>query len=114
MRQVFHAIDPSLPAPNVRPLDDALDTYLMPQRIAAWVSGALGTFGLLLALVGVYGAMGLTVVASKVVAGVRTFDPVVMAAFPAMLVVTTAMAAFAPARRLVRGLWRRGYGRIER
>jgi ABC-type antimicrobial peptide transport system permease subunit len=55
VRPALRAVDPSLPLPLVRPLNDALDVYLLPQRLAAWVSGAMGVFGLLLALVGIYG-----------------------------------------------------------
>ena len=32
-----------------------MNVYLMPQRLAAWVSGAMGVFALLLAIVGIYG-----------------------------------------------------------
>jgi hypothetical protein len=55
VRQALRDIDPSLPLPVVRPLNEVLDVYLMPQRLAAWASGAMGAFGLLLALVGIYG-----------------------------------------------------------
>lgn len=55
VQKVVRDVDPSLPVSAVRPLNDALDVYLMPQRLAAWVSGAMSLFGLLLALVGVYG-----------------------------------------------------------
>jgi hypothetical protein len=55
LRQSVRAVDPSLPLPAVRPLNEALEIYLTPQRLAAWVSGAMGAFGLLLALVGIYG-----------------------------------------------------------
>ena len=55
VRQAVRAVDPSLPLPVVRPLNEALEIYLTPQRLAAWVSGAMGAFGLLLALVGIYG-----------------------------------------------------------
>lgn len=55
VRQAVRAVDPSLPLPVVRSLVDALDIYLVPQRLAAWVSGAMGVFGLLLAIVGIYG-----------------------------------------------------------
>jgi putative ABC transport system permease protein len=150
MRDAFRRVDPSLPPPDMRPLDDALETYLMPQRLAAWVSGSLGTFGLLLALVGIYGttaflvsrraremairmalgatdadvlrlllrsggrapaaglvigallAAALMVVASKAVAGARSFDPVVIATVPAILIVTATLATLAPARGLLR------------
>lgn len=55
VQETVRAVDPSLPLPAVRPLNDAMRIYLMPQRLAAWVSGAMGVFGLLLALVGIYG-----------------------------------------------------------
>ncbi|MEX2178326.1 MAG: ADOP family duplicated permease [Gemmatimonadaceae bacterium] len=55
VRLAVRDVDPSLPLPVVRPLNEALDIYLTPQRLAAWVSGAMGAFGLLLALVGIYG-----------------------------------------------------------
>lgn len=55
MRRTIRAVDPSLPLPMIRPLNQALETYLVPQRLAAWVSAAMGFFGLLLALVGIYG-----------------------------------------------------------
>jgi predicted permease len=55
VRQALRDTDPSLPLPVVRPLNEVLDVYFMPQRLAAWASGAMGAFGLLLALVGIYG-----------------------------------------------------------
>ena len=55
MRPTLRAIDPSLPLPAFRQLNDALAIQLLPQRLAAWVSGSMGMFGLLLALVGIYG-----------------------------------------------------------
>lgn len=55
VRRVVRDVDPSLPMPNVGSLNDALSVYFMPQRLAAWVSGAMGVFALLLAIVGIYG-----------------------------------------------------------
>jgi len=55
MRQAVREVDASLPLPVVRPLNEALEIYLLPQRLSALVSGAIGAFGLLLALVGIYG-----------------------------------------------------------
>lgn len=53
--RVLTALEPSLPSPTVSPLNDAMSIYLMPQRLASWMSGAMAIFGLLLASVGIYG-----------------------------------------------------------
>jgi predicted permease len=55
IRSAIRASSASLPVPDPRPLADALDLYLFPQRLAAWVAAAMGMFGLLLAGVGIYG-----------------------------------------------------------
>ena len=55
IRPAVRAANPGLVVPSVRPLDDAMSVFLLPQRLAAWVSAAMGTFGLLLAIVGIYG-----------------------------------------------------------
>jgi putative ABC transport system permease protein len=55
VRRVVRGVDPSVTLTSVRPLTEALAVYLIPQRLAAWVSGAMGVFGLLLAVVGIYG-----------------------------------------------------------
>jgi putative ABC transport system permease protein len=61
VQRVVREVDPSLPASLPRPVNDALSVYLLPQRVAATVSGAMGVFGLLLAVVGVYGLMAFLV-----------------------------------------------------
>jgi predicted permease len=45
----------SVPVPPLRPLADALEVLLLPQRLAAWVAAVMGVFGLVLAGVGIYG-----------------------------------------------------------
>jgi hypothetical protein len=35
----------SVPLPPLRPLADALEVYLLPQRLAAWVAAVMGIFG---------------------------------------------------------------------
>jgi predicted permease len=52
---MIHDLDPNLPVEPLAPLSQELALYLAPQRIAAWVSGALGLLALLLGAVGVYG-----------------------------------------------------------
>jgi hypothetical protein len=54
-RAAIRATSTSIPIPELRPLTDALDLYLLPQRLASWVAAIMGAFGLLLAGVGIYG-----------------------------------------------------------
>ncbi|HVS04071.1 MAG TPA: FtsX-like permease family protein, partial [Thermoanaerobaculia bacterium] len=49
------AIDPALPRPEVISLEEVTRVALLPQRVAAGVTGALGGVGLLLTAVGLYG-----------------------------------------------------------
>jgi predicted permease len=55
MRRVIRETSSSIPIPEPRPLADALDLYLLPQRLASLVAATMGGFGLLLAGVGIYG-----------------------------------------------------------
>jgi predicted permease len=57
IRDAVRAIDPILPEPPGGTLQAATSLALLPQRIAALVTGAMGALGLLLALVGLYGAL---------------------------------------------------------
>jgi hypothetical protein len=53
--EAIHAIDPQLPRASVVTLKQATGVALLPQRVAAMVTGVLGGIGLLLATVGLYG-----------------------------------------------------------
>jgi len=55
LRATWHEVAPALPATGVRPLNEALGIFLLPQRLAAGVAGVMGVFGVLLAAIGVYG-----------------------------------------------------------
>lgn len=55
LRGELHALDASLPMGQVHPLSDFIALSLLPQRLAGLVSVALGTLGLLLAAIGLYG-----------------------------------------------------------
>ncbi|HXT49001.1 MAG TPA: FtsX-like permease family protein, partial [Gemmatimonadaceae bacterium] len=62
--QVRHAvqeIDRGLPAPVVVTLRESSSIVLLPQRVAAIVTGALGAIGLLMATIGLYGIMSYSV-----------------------------------------------------
>ncbi len=71
LRDAMHATDPSLPPAQVRSLADILAMSLLPQRIAALTSLALGLIGLLLAAVGLYGLIAMHVTARTREFGVR-------------------------------------------
>jgi ABC-type antimicrobial peptide transport system permease subunit len=55
------AIDPALPPPAVVTLEHEMGVALIPQRVAALVTGTLGALGLLLAAAGLYGLVGYSV-----------------------------------------------------
>jgi ABC-type lipoprotein release transport system permease subunit len=54
-REIVRAFNPALPVIYAQPLEQATAIGLLPQRLAAWVAGTVGTLGLLLAALGLYG-----------------------------------------------------------
>jgi predicted permease len=57
IREAVRTGDPLLPIPEVSTLHAATSVSLLPQRVAAGVTGAMGALGLLLAAVGLYGVV---------------------------------------------------------
>jgi predicted permease len=55
LRRAVIAFDPNLPVIHTQPLEEATAIVLLPQRLAAWIAGSVGTIGLLLAGLGLYG-----------------------------------------------------------
>ena len=55
IQSAVNSLDPSVPRPTVVSLQQATKFVLLPQRVAAFVAGALGVLGLVLATVGLYG-----------------------------------------------------------
>ena len=55
LRRAVASFNPMLPVIHTQPLEDAAALGLLPQRLAAWVAGSVGTLGLLLAAFGLYG-----------------------------------------------------------
>ena len=61
IRDAIRSVDPLLPAPDVVTMDAATSVVLLPQRVAAAVTGVMGVLGLILAVVGLYGVVAYTV-----------------------------------------------------
>jgi predicted permease len=57
IQQAARSIDPTVPRPQVSTLRSATSIVLLPQRVAALITGMLGAVGLVLASVGLYGVM---------------------------------------------------------
>lgn len=65
MRDVVHRMAPTLPIVSSQSLTRAVSLGLVPQRIVASVSGSLGTIGLLLATMGIYGMIAFFVTSRR-------------------------------------------------
>lgn len=61
VRQAIRAVEPGLPVILVQTFDEAAAIGLVPQRVAAWVAGAVGVLGVFLAALGLYGLMAFLV-----------------------------------------------------
>lgn len=55
VREAIAAAEPGLPVVVSQSLEEATAIGLLPQRVAAWVAGLVGLFGLFLAALGLYG-----------------------------------------------------------
>jgi predicted lysophospholipase L1 biosynthesis ABC-type transport system permease subunit len=99
--RAVRAIDPHLPFEPPRALTDALELHFLPQRVASWVSGVVGFFGLLLASVGVYGVTAMAVAGRTREVGVR----IALGATPiGILRLILRQGAIAPAIGITAGL----------
>ena len=61
LRRAVIAFDPNLPVIYTQTLEQATTMALLPQRLAAWIAGGVGTVGLLLAALGLYGLTAFSV-----------------------------------------------------
>ncbi len=61
LRRAVAAVDPMLPVIHTETLESATALALLPQRIAAWVAASVGSIGLFLAALGLYGLTAFSV-----------------------------------------------------
>jgi predicted permease len=61
LRKTVVSLEPNLPIIHAQTLKDATAIGLLPQRLAAWIAGSVGSIGLLLAALGLYGLMSFSV-----------------------------------------------------
>ena len=71
IQALLSSMDPSVPILTMQTLEEAAVLSMLPQRLAAGVSIALGSAGLLLAALGIYGVAAFVVVARTRDIGVR-------------------------------------------
>jgi putative ABC transport system permease protein len=114
VRREMAAIDPSVPAFDVKTLDTALADSIAPQRFDLFLLGTFAVSALVLALVGIYGVISYSVAARRREIGVRVAlgaqpgDLVAMVVREGMTVailgITAGLAASLGLTRLMAGL----------
>ena len=61
IRTAMSQVEPNVPIVMLQSFDDAVAVGLLPQKLAAWVAGAVGAIGAFLAALGLYGLMAFVV-----------------------------------------------------
>lgn len=105
VRKAVLAIDPALPMPRIATLREATGIVLLPQRVAAMVTAALGTLGLLLASAGLYGIMSFSASRRTREIGVRIALGAERSSVVRMMVLEGLLLPAAAARLMARWLF---------
>jgi hypothetical protein len=61
LRREIQALEPNLPVPDVRPMTDTVGASLYAARMGAWLLAVFGGLALLLAAVGIYGVLSVSI-----------------------------------------------------
>jgi len=61
VRKAMHQVEPNVPILMLQSFSDAAAIGLLPQKLAAWIAGSVGTVGVFLAALGLYGLMAFLV-----------------------------------------------------
>jgi hypothetical protein len=61
VRTAMAQVEPNVPIVMLQSFDDATSIGLLPQKLAAWIAGSVGTIGIFLAALGLYGLMAFLV-----------------------------------------------------
>lgn len=61
IRTVMAQVEPNVPVLMLQSFEDAAALGLLPQKLAAWIAGSVGTIGIFLAALGLYGLMAFLV-----------------------------------------------------
>ncbi|MEO7134737.1 MAG: FtsX-like permease family protein, partial [Vicinamibacterales bacterium] len=61
IRTAMAQVEPNVPVVMLQSFDDAAAIGLLPQKLAAWIAGGVGTIGIFLAALGLYGLMAFLV-----------------------------------------------------
>ena len=61
IRTVMAQVESNVPIVMLQTFDDAVSLGLLPQKLAAWIAGSVGTIGVFLAALGLYGLMAFLV-----------------------------------------------------
>ena len=84
LRKAVASFDPNLPVIYTQTLKEATAVGLLPQRLAAWIAASVGTIGLLLAALGLYGLTAFSVaqrtreIALRMALGARREDVIAL------------------------------------
>jgi predicted permease len=61
IRTAMAQVEPNVPIVMLQSFEDATSLGLLPQKLAAWIAGSVGTIGIFLAALGLYGLMAFLV-----------------------------------------------------
>lgn len=71
VRETVTSLDAAVPILSMASLSDSLQSFVLPQRLAAWISGVMGAFGLGLGGLGIHGLLSFVVGRRQREMGVR-------------------------------------------